>query len=81
MNACLSKVSGGLVHARDLIETCHVLQSGLLLDWELSFSNTHYPIAIAFAFAPKLLGSRLRITGSAPATTARALLMVGHVAV
>ena len=37
----------------------------------------HFPIA--FALAPKSLGSR--ISGGALATTARALLMVGHVTV
>ena len=37
----------------------------------------HFPIA--FALAPESLGSR--ISGGALATTARALLMVGHVAV
>ena len=37
----------------------------------------HFPIA--FALAPKSLGSR--ISGGALAITARALLMVGHVTV
>ena len=46
--------------------------------WEEKEMKMHH-FPIAFALAPKSLGSR--ISGGALATTARALLVVGHVTV